>query len=170
MSTNKVKGFSILELMIVVTIIGILASVAVQKWREYQSKTRDNIRKTHLTQLVKALELYYIQNKAYPITPNNGYLMSTFRDLSGEDSYIPNLAPRFIDQLPEDPLADVAHEWNGYFYKSDGVMYKLLSNRGKAELPGGPESYPAKGEFFYDPIRPTQAYMLCEGATACTTW
>ena len=163
------KGFSILELMIVVTIIGILASVAVQKWREYQSKTRDNIRKTAMLQIAKALEIYYIQNKAYPVQANYKGSFAKPLALEGDDGYIPGLAPKYVDRLPEDPLADVA-DTNGYMYKSDGVMYKFLSHYAKNDLPGGPENFPAKGEPFYDPVHPTWAYMICDGATACTTW
>ena len=62
------KGFSILELMMVVIIIGILAPVAVQKWREYQAKTGGNIRRMHLQVLNKVIQVYYLKHNIYPKT------------------------------------------------------------------------------------------------------
>ena len=170
---KRVKGFSILELMVVVAIIGILATIAVQKWREYQSKTRDNIRKTTLLQLSKALEVYYIKHKAYPNTGSvwSGYCSQDgSKGFTGADGYIPGLAPMYINILPRDPLANGGNCVNaGYIYKSNGVGYKLVSHRAPGDIEG-PESFPAAGEPFHDPKRPTWAYMICEGATACTTW
>ena len=176
MLKKRLKGFSILELMIVVTIIGILASIAVQKWREYQSKTRDNIRKLALSQMAKALEVYYMRNKAYPNTSSKflGYGSGHGgKGFTGADGYIPGLAPKYISELPRDPLFIENPDCPncGYLYKSDGVGYKLLSYiNTEKELNGGPEIPATKDDTYYDPARTSTAYsfMVCDGATACT--
>ena len=175
MLTKRLKGFSILELMIVVTIIGILATIAVQKWREYQSKTRDNIRKLALSQVAKALEVYYMKNRSYPNTSSKylGYGSSHGgKGFTGADGYVPGLAPKYISELPKDPLFDENPDCGncGYLYKSDGVGYKLLSYLNTAaELNGGPEIPPTKDDTYYDPQRTSTAYsfMVCDGVDAC---
>ena len=172
---NTRAGFTILELMVVVAIIGILATIAVQKWREYQANTRDNIRKTTLVQLSKALEVYYIRHRTYPRTVADSTLWSGYaprhgsKGFTGDEGYIPGLAPDYISQLPKDPLADFVTtcEDCGYLYQSDGTGYKLLSHAPDGQV-GGPEVIPKAGEPFHDPQRTTRAMMVCEGATACT--
>ena len=170
---HKNKGFSILELMIVVTIIGILASVAIQKWREYQSKTRDNIRMIALTQVAKALEVYYIKSKSYPSTGSKwwGYASGySGKAVIGDSAYIPGLAPKYINELPKDPLVDVLPCGScGYKYASDGIGYKLVSHIEKAGVTNqaGPENFPKAGEPFHDHKRATWAMMLCSGGGYC---
>ena len=62
------KGFTLIELMIVVAIIGLLAAIAVPQFAEYRRKAQDNRAKQVLHQLSKAQEDYYIQFDTYTIS------------------------------------------------------------------------------------------------------
>ncbi|MCL5795051.1 MAG: type II secretion system GspH family protein [Patescibacteria group bacterium] len=62
---NK-KGFTLVELLVVVFIIGILASVVLVATSSARSKSRDDKRKVDVDTIAQAAEMYYSQNRKYP--------------------------------------------------------------------------------------------------------
>ncbi len=62
------KGFTLIEMMIVVAIIGILSSIAVPLFISYKAKTYDTIAKVDLRSAMKFLDFYFLENAAYPAT------------------------------------------------------------------------------------------------------
>jgi type IV pilus assembly protein PilA len=64
MLKNK-KGFTLIELMIVVAIIGILAAIAIPNFMSYQCKARQTEAKTALGTLRTLQETYYAQEDTY---------------------------------------------------------------------------------------------------------
>lgn len=64
---NKVQaGFTIIELLIVIAIIGILATLVLTNFRGAQAKGRDTVRKNDTNSLYQKLEEYYNENGGYP--------------------------------------------------------------------------------------------------------
>lgn len=175
------QGFTLVEILIVMGIVGLIASVIMTSVALARAKGRDAKRKSDLTQMHKALEIYYNTNNSYPHTCVPGptcaiasarwYGLAAngtagFKDLSGATGYIPNLAPTFISNLPVDPSGNTTN-WSGYIYKSDGVTYKIVAHA------TGPESFPASNDYFYDPCRPTTAWKVTNDATttaSCINW
>lgn len=72
MKTNKhsfplrIKGFTLVELLVVMSIIGVLAALAVGSFRTAQMRGRDATRKSDLKQISNALELFYADYNRYP--------------------------------------------------------------------------------------------------------
>lgn len=63
---NKTKGFTIIELMIAVAIIGILAAIAIPAYQDYlvRSKVAEAMRFIDATK--SAISIYYDQNHTWP--------------------------------------------------------------------------------------------------------
>jgi type IV pilus assembly protein PilE len=61
----KQKGFSLIELMIVVAVIGILAGIAYPSYQEYIARARRADAKTVLLENAQFLERFYSQNGTY---------------------------------------------------------------------------------------------------------
>lgn len=61
------RGFTIVELLIVIVVIGILAGLVVVTYNGIQKKARDTERKTDINALHGQLEAYQAQNGKYPV-------------------------------------------------------------------------------------------------------
>jgi prepilin-type N-terminal cleavage/methylation domain-containing protein len=67
--TKKQKGFTLVELMIVVAIIGVLAAVAIPKFADMLEKSREGATKGNLSAIKSAISNYYAdQQGIYPNT------------------------------------------------------------------------------------------------------
>jgi prepilin-type N-terminal cleavage/methylation domain-containing protein len=67
---KKVSGFTIVELLIVIIVIGILATLVITTYNGVQSKARDTKRKTDINAIQGHVEAYNAQNGKYPTNAN----------------------------------------------------------------------------------------------------
>ncbi|MEI7719781.1 MAG: prepilin-type N-terminal cleavage/methylation domain-containing protein [bacterium] len=168
------RGFTLVELMVVIGIIAILAGIVMTSLSSAKYRANDTKRKSDLKNLALSLSVYYNDNNAYPSTGNTGgsscnSWWGNTTDYGNKTNYIPGLAPAYTNTsaLPQDPQLDGTTAINrAYLYCSDGQSYKLIDN-----FPANSQvaSTPTSDEF-YDPARPTWSWMVCSGATACSMW
>jgi prepilin-type N-terminal cleavage/methylation domain-containing protein len=74
---NK-KGFTLIEIMVVLAVISTLSSIAVPNFLSYKTKAREAVVKADLKNAMKFLDLYFIENDTYPETSDD-LLVAGFR-------------------------------------------------------------------------------------------
>jgi len=123
-------GFSLIEILVVVVIIGILAAVIVPRIMDEPDRARITKAKQDVQALVTALNLYKLDNYQYPSSEQG--LDALTRRPSGQPE-APNWKPGgYIDRLPNDPWG------RPYQYLKPGLRGEIdVWSYGANGLPGG---------------------------------
>lgn len=149
------SGFTLLELMVVVTIIAILAAVITANFMEAKAKARDAERQSNIRELKSAIELYKNKYGLYPEacngetvvtapTPNwSGQIGSNYACADGTNNYIVDLAPEFIQTLPVDKKVKDGDRGYVYTVNKDRTIYKLKA-KGTVETETVDYTHPLK--------------------------
>ncbi len=82
---SKSSGFSLLELLIVVAVIGIISSIAIPRMTESKVPAYDATAKADIKNAMTSLEMYNIKNGAYPASESD--LLSSGFSLSSGVSF-----------------------------------------------------------------------------------
>jgi len=115
---KKHKGFTLVELLIVVGIIGILATLLMANFIGVRQRARDAQRKSDLRQIQSALEIYRSDISTYPATI---YAAScpTSGSLSGGSP-----ANTYMSKVPCDPSSNANYT---YTQTGSGTGYTLIT-------------------------------------------
>ncbi|MDP2103904.1 MAG: prepilin-type N-terminal cleavage/methylation domain-containing protein, partial [Candidatus Gracilibacteria bacterium] len=73
--TKNLKGFTLVELIVTITIIAILGAIAFTAFNGFQSSARDSSRASDLANLSQGLDTYYIKTGSYP-NPDNSFTVT----------------------------------------------------------------------------------------------
>ena len=113
-TTTARRSFTLTELMVVIVIIGLLASVATISVRTYMTHSRQNIARSEIATVCNALELYLTIQGRYP-TNDEGIEILVQKTDKAPDG--------ILTKLPVDPWG------NGYQYIYPGrnTPYEILS-------------------------------------------
>lgn len=125
--THKIqRGFTLLELMIVVVIIGVLGALVVPNILDRPNQARVTAARADMASLMQALKLYKLDNGRYP---------SAEQGLNALVEKPQNASPawkRYVDKVPTDPWGQP------YQYANPGVHGEVdLISLGADGQPGG---------------------------------
>jgi general secretion pathway protein G len=112
-------GFTLIEIMVVIMILGLLATIVVQSLRGATDKAKRVKAQSDISGIKTGLDRFYLDNRYYPSSdqglqslvtpPTNGRVPSNYE--SGG----------YLQKIPPDPWG------TPYFYQSDGSAYVLKS-------------------------------------------
>jgi general secretion pathway protein G len=95
--TSKASGFSLLELLAVVTILGIIAAIIVPRVTVSSDTAKQRVRDHHKATINSAVERYYVETGGWPA--------NDLSDIGADVDYFP-------DGLPANPVSGAAYTLN----------------------------------------------------------
>jgi general secretion pathway protein G len=107
---GRQRGFTLLEIMVVVTILGLLAAFIVPNVIGQGDKAKVDLARANMSGVANALDFYKLDNKKYPTTEQG--LAALIDKPDGAKNWNPN---GYLSKLPEDPWG------NEYVYISPGI-------------------------------------------------
>lgn len=133
----RTAGFSIVELIIIIGVVGILATIITISYTGILNSTREDKIRTDIDKVEQLIELYRQKNGHYPISNTSGTVISSLSNqtLATYDSECMFTSARSANWVPgiTEELPQSDHMWSGgaqgrggcYTYVSDGVRYVL---------------------------------------------
>jgi len=135
---TKNKGFTLIELVVAISIVSFLSSIVLSVLGDTRAKTSDSVRLQEINTLIQAIQRYHLDNDAFPgILDGSGVHVSSsctsdlVTDLQGDG---------YISVIPTDPkdAACTDNDDAAYFYGWDSSRceeyYCLSINRFEAGI------------------------------------
>jgi general secretion pathway protein G len=121
-------GFTLIELMVVLVIIGVLAALIVPNVLDRADDARVTAAKTDVNNIMQALKLYKLDNQRYPTTEQG---LQALLQRPATAPIPPNWKP-YLEKLPQDPWG------HPYQYLNPGVKGEIdVMSLGADGQPGG---------------------------------
>ena len=130
------KGFTIVELLIVIVIIGILAAITIVAYNGIQARASNSRVQSDIKNVQKLVEAYNATNGSYPSTGGTATVFSDANCTGGtqQADWVPGLGVT----LPQSNAnAGVGNYRGCYLYASDGTSYVLSAWNA---VSGGPQT------------------------------
>jgi general secretion pathway protein G len=127
---TKTRGFTLIEIMVVVVIMGILAALIVPKLMGRTDDARIIAAKQDIATIMQALKLYKLDNQRYPTTEQGLQALIT-KPVTGPEANGWKTGG-YLEKLPKDPWG------NPYQYLSPGIKGEIdVFSLGADGQPGG---------------------------------
>jgi general secretion pathway protein G len=120
------KGFTLIEILVVATIIGLLAAVAATSYSSLTKNARDARRKTDLQNIAGAFEQYRSNNNSYPTLVTITCSSGSITDSSGRT---------YMSTIPIDPKC-ATNTYAASISASDYTLGAYIENSTAAQCGG----------------------------------
>ena len=121
------KGFTIIELMIVLSIISLISAIAIPKYSNITSEAKVANVQANLSNLNTSIEMYKLKNGSYPELEGNQDSLGDFSDFYSK-SKMPN-TPYFENATKNNDVSSERSDDGGWLYFIDeGELYADLPN------------------------------------------
>ena len=128
-NATRARGFTLIEIMVVIVILGVLAALVVPRVMSRPDEARAVAARQDVAAIMQALKLYRLDNQRYPTTEQGLQALVT-RPTSGGP--VPNNWKQYLDRLPVDPWG------KPYQYLNPGVRGEIdVFSFGADGVPGG---------------------------------
>lgn len=138
---KKDRGFTIVELLIVIVVIGVLAAITIVAYSQVQASARDSSRKSAVATIIKALDMYYTDNGRYPASSGSTVINASWATTADASwSNLETALRPYAAKLPAEPKPttgvagmsvggynfDYYANSGSYCGAGDGQMYLLV--------------------------------------------
>lgn len=124
------RGFTLIEIMVVVVIMGVLAALVVPKLLNRAGESKIAAAKVDIATIMQAMKLYKLDNQRYPTTEQG--LQALIEKPTGGPAANGWKAGGYVEKMPKDPWG------NQYQYLSPGIKGEIdVFSYGADGQPGG---------------------------------
>lgn len=120
--------FTLVELIVVITILAILWTIAFISFQWYSRNARDWVRTSDITNITKALELYISEKWSYPLPSNFVSILYSWATVWNQwnvwDSLITNI--QTINKKPLDPVFSNEYTYSVNSFKNEFQLWSIL--------------------------------------------
>lgn len=128
LDNRESRGFTIVELLIVIVVIGILAAITIVAFNGIQDRSRVSSAVSNLRNLHTSLQAYNALHGEYPVTGTSTAWSWRYSCTLGITNFIPGVTN---SNSPQAPCSNGATNNDTWLYGSDGVDYKLIHLRAR---------------------------------------
>jgi len=90
---SKHRGFTLVELLVVMTVIGLLLSIAAPRYFEHVARAKETVLKHNLAGMRQAIDKFYADRTRYPVS---------LQEL---------VQQKYLREVPLDPVTDSTETW-----------------------------------------------------------